>query len=191
MFKSNLKNNKYGCPNETVTSLLSLPPPFFCCPRILFSLHWVCLCLFLRERGWQLPNSAFIHFWGGVWQVVVVSASIERERGKGRVGTEHVWRHAVQRAWDAGLRAGRVARVVGHDVGEALDLAGRMMARDGMVHAPEGGPGGAWRRHEWEVYWGLGLGGWGPLREEVVVPTRTVVISLIIWRLTNGGESKG
>lgn len=75
--------------------------------------------------------------------MVVVSASIERERGKGRARAEHVRRHAVQRAWDAGFGARRVTRVVRHDVGKALDFTGRMVSWDGMVHSPKGSPCGA------------------------------------------------
>lgn len=63
----------------------------------------------------------------------------------------------MQRARDTGLRAGRVSGVMGHDVGEALDLTGWVVSREGMVHAPKRGASGAGGRHEGEIHGGLSL----------------------------------
>lgn len=137
-----------------------------------------------------LPHGALVHFRGRVRQVVVVSAAVERQWGKGGAGAEHLGGDAVQRRppRDAGLRAGGLARVVRHDVGEALHLAGGVVARQRVVHAAQRGAGGARGRHEGQVHRRLRLRRGRALGEEVVVPSRAVVLALVIWGPTGRKE---
>lgn len=88
----------------------------------------------------------------------------------------------MQGARDAGLWAGRVPRMVGHDIREALHVAGGVVSRQGVVHTSKGGARGARGGHEWEINWGLGLRRRRSLREEIIVPSRAVVLALIICR---------
>lgn len=83
---------------------------------------------------------------------------------------------------DARLRAGRVSRVVRHDIRETLYITGRVVARQGVVHTPKRGACRARGGHEGEINWCLGLRRWRALREKVVVPSRAVVLTLIIYR---------
>lgn len=118
-------------------------------------------------------------------QVVVVSAAIQRQWGKGRTRAKHLRRDAVHGSWDSGLWAGRVPRMVGHYIREALHLTGGVVARQRVVHTAEGGARGARGGHKWEIDWGLSLRRRRPLREEVIVPSWAVVLTLIICRSKN------
>ena len=134
------------------------------------------------RRVWAgLPDSAFAHFWGGLWQLVGVSVVTEGHGGVGRAGPTHL---TVHRARYVGLRTGWVRRVVGHRVGETLHLSGTVVPRVVVVvvlvvYDSQWGASGDRGGHEAQVCWSLSLGRWRAL-EVLVIPSRAVVFSGII-----------
>lgn len=86
----------------------------------------------------------------------------------------------MQGPGQVGFGAGRVSGRVGHDVGEALRLAGRVVAGQGVLQGaqrrarrPRGG-------HERQLHRRLSLRGGRSLREEIVIASRAVVLALVI-----------
>lgn len=178
--KKRRKNSLWYCPNPVIirVPVLDSVPQHFQISRPFITES---LASKVRSLA-KLPHSALVHFWGRVRQMVIVSAPVQWQWGKRRTRAEHFWRDAVQGPWDAGLWAGRIPWVVGHDIGETLHLSGGMVARERVVHTSKGVACGAWGWHKGEINWGLGLWWWWPLREKVIVPCWTIVFTLIICR---------
>ena len=120
--------------------------------------------------------------------VPIARPAVDRQRREGWAGPEDLGRHGVERARQAGLRAGRVPGRMRQDVGEPLRLTRRVVAGQRVLQATQGCPGRPGRRYEGQVHRRLSLRGRGALRKEVVVASGPVVIALVIC---GGGGERG
>ena len=113
--------------------------------------------------------------------IAVASTAVDRDGGKRRTGPKNLGGHGVQGPGQVGFGAGRVSGRVRHDVGEALGLAGGVMAGQGVLHGPQRGARRPRGGHEGEIHGGLRLRRGRSLREEIVIASRAVILALVIW----------